>query len=68
MDIGLLMLNQPTRDFVDVVWAVMERKGDRDWVMFAITRGKFGTIGINSSMKESVRSRKELLGRFVILA
>ena len=28
MDIGLLMLNQPTRDFVDVVWAVMERKGD----------------------------------------
>ena len=68
VDIGLPRLNQPTRDFVDVVWAVMERKGDRDWVMFAITRGKFGTIGINSSMKEGVRSRKELLGRFMILA
>ena len=37
MDIGLPRLNQPTRDFMDVVWVVMERKGGTDWVLFAIT-------------------------------
>lgn len=37
VDLGLPRLNQPMRDFVDVVWAVMERKKDTDWVLFAIT-------------------------------
>ena len=37
MDLDLPMLTQPTRDFVDVVWVVKERKKDMDWVLFAIT-------------------------------
>ena len=36
VDFGLPRLNQPMRDFVDVVWAVMERKEDMDWALFTI--------------------------------
>ena len=36
-ELGLPVLNHPIRDFVDVVWALRERKVDLDWVLFAIT-------------------------------
>ena len=36
-ELGLPVLNQPIRDFVDVVWALKERKVDLDWDLFAIT-------------------------------
>ena len=36
MALDLPVLPQPTRDFVDVVWAVKERKEDLDWVLFAV--------------------------------
>lgn len=36
-ELGLPVPNQPIRDFVDVVWALKERKVDLDWDLFAIT-------------------------------
>lgn len=36
-ELVLPVLNQPTRDFVDVVWALKERKVDLNWDLFAIT-------------------------------
>ena len=33
---GLFVLNQLTRDFMDVAWALKERKVDLDWDLFAI--------------------------------
>ena len=35
-ELGLPVPNQPIRDFVDVVWALKERKVDLDWDLFAI--------------------------------
>ena len=35
-ELGLLVLNQPIMDFMDVVWALKERKVDVDWDLFAI--------------------------------
>ena len=62
MYIGLPRLNQPTRDFVDVFWAVMERKGYTDWVLFAITawhiwnnRNKFKHEGRGKEPKRIAR-------------
>lgn len=37
VDLGLLVLDQPTRDFMDVVWALKDRKEGTDWELFAIT-------------------------------
>ena len=37
VELGLPVSNQPIRDFVDVVWALKERKVDLDWDLFAIT-------------------------------
>ena len=37
VELGLPVPNQPIRDFVDVVWALKERKVDLDWDLFAIT-------------------------------
>lgn len=37
VELGLPVLNQPTRDFVDVVWALKDRKEDIEWELFAIT-------------------------------
>lgn len=36
-ELGLPVPNQPIRDFVDMVWALKERKVDLDWDLFAIT-------------------------------
>ena len=36
-ELGLPVPNQPIRDFVDVVWALKERKVDLDWDLFVIT-------------------------------
>ncbi|KAL0014096.1 hypothetical protein SO802_001165 [Lithocarpus litseifolius] len=62
--LGLPRLNQPMRDFVDVVWAVMERKENTDWGLFAITawhiwnnRNKFKHEG---RYKEPRRIAKEV--------
>lgn len=37
VDLGLPVLDQPTRDFVDVVWVLKDRKESTDWELFAIT-------------------------------
>ncbi|XP_023927441.1 uncharacterized protein LOC112038812 [Quercus suber] len=62
-ELGLLMLNHPTRDFVDVVWALKERRVDLDWDLFAITawliwnnRNSFKHEG---KCKEEMRIAKE---------
>lgn len=36
MDLGLPALDHPTRDFIDVVWFLKERKGSMNWELFAI--------------------------------
>lgn len=36
VELRLPVPNQPIRDFVDVVWALKERKVDLDWDLFAI--------------------------------
>ena len=66
MDLDLPVLTQPTRDFVDVVWAVKERKEDMDWVLFAITawhiwnnRNKFKHEGIFKEPRRIAREVRE---------
>ena len=66
-ELVLHVLNQPTRDFVDVVWALKERKVDLDWDLFAITawliwnyRNSFKHDGKCKEVKRIAKEAREL--------
>ena len=66
MGLDLLVLPQPTRDFVDVVWVVKKRKKDMDWVLFAITawniwnnKSKFKHTGTSKEPSRIVKEVRE---------